>query len=128
MSMASMSRSCLPIQVGNDNFAQVLAKLRGPDSPAIAEWAALQEHMRPLARAASMIPPAALRFGEALALSPSWQGKTDVTEQNSTQYADCSLPPPPHLFAPRSNPHKLCLLKLGINLLITLLSSVRTAQ
>ena len=53
-----------PHQVGNDNFTEVLAKIRGPNSPAIAEWAALQEHMRPLAKAASMIPPAALRFGE----------------------------------------------------------------
>ena len=67
----SSSRSCpppphdaLPVQVGNDNFTDVLAKLRGAGSPAIAEWQALQEHMRPLARAASMIPPAALRFGE----------------------------------------------------------------
>lgn len=52
------------VQVGNDNFNDVLAKIRGAGSPAIAEWQALQEDMRPLARAASMIPPAALRFGE----------------------------------------------------------------
>ncbi len=50
-------------QVGNDNFIDVLVKIGGKDSPAIAEWKALQEYMKPLAKASSMIPPAALRFG-----------------------------------------------------------------
>ncbi|KAJ9513398.1 hypothetical protein QJQ45_005949 [Haematococcus lacustris] len=47
-------------QVGSDNFSRLLAKLRGPE--AVGEWAALQvEVMRPLARASTMLPPAALR-------------------------------------------------------------------
>lgn len=51
-------------RVGADNFCEVLAKIRGPkDSPAaIDEWKALQVHMKPLAKASSMIPPSAIRF------------------------------------------------------------------
>ena len=48
-------------RVGADNFTEVLAKIRGADSPAIDEWRALQVHMKPLAKASSMIPPSAIR-------------------------------------------------------------------
>ena len=46
-------------QVGNDNFYDVLAKVSGPS--AMQEWGKLQEVMRPLAKAASMLPPTAFR-------------------------------------------------------------------
>ncbi|PNW72273.1 hypothetical protein CHLRE_16g674950v5 [Chlamydomonas reinhardtii] len=47
-------------RIGNDNFVEVLKQIRGPE--AMAEWARLQEVMRPLAKAATMIPPAAFRY------------------------------------------------------------------
>ncbi|GAX79935.1 hypothetical protein CEUSTIGMA_g7375.t1 [Chlamydomonas eustigma] len=57
-------------KVGNDNFVEVLKKIGGKDSgKAVAEWQALQEHMKPLARAASMIPPAAIRFDPGVLVS-----------------------------------------------------------
>lgn len=52
-------------KVGSENFCEVLERVRGP--AAVAEWRRLQEHMRPLARASTLLPPAALR-GDAGAL------------------------------------------------------------
>jgi hypothetical protein len=46
-------------QIGNDNFNEVLAKIRGPS--AVAEWGRLQDAMRPLAKAAVLMPPIAFR-------------------------------------------------------------------
>jgi hypothetical protein len=47
------------LQIGNDNFCEVLAQLRGPE--AVAEWKQLQVDMRPLAQASALMPPAAFR-------------------------------------------------------------------
>ena len=47
-------------RVGADNFADLLATLRGP--AAVEEWRALQLKMRPLAAAATVVPPLAIRF------------------------------------------------------------------
>ncbi|GIL52581.1 hypothetical protein Vafri_8402 [Volvox africanus] len=47
-------------RIGNDNFYEVLNKIRGPE--AVAEWARLQEAMRPLAKAAALMPPTAFRY------------------------------------------------------------------
>ncbi|GFR48781.1 hypothetical protein Agub_g10729, partial [Astrephomene gubernaculifera] len=47
-------------RIGNDNFSEVLSKIRGP--AAVAEWTRLQQVMRPLARAAALMPPAAFRY------------------------------------------------------------------
>jgi hypothetical protein len=54
------------MQIGNDNFLDVLSQIRGPGSPAIAEWRRLQEVMRPLAKAAVLLPPVAFRYGSLL--------------------------------------------------------------
>lgn len=54
-------------RIGNDNFNEVLAKIRGPE--AIAEWKRLQEVMRPLAKAAAMMPPAAFRYDPGVAIT-----------------------------------------------------------
>lgn len=48
------------VQVGAAQFCEVLQQVRGPE--AVDEWRRLQEHMRPLSRAASVLPPVALRF------------------------------------------------------------------
>jgi hypothetical protein len=54
------SPPCLaPPQIGNDNFCELLAQIRGPE--AVAEWQQLQRDMRPLAQASALMPPAALR-------------------------------------------------------------------
>ncbi|EFJ39448.1 hypothetical protein VOLCADRAFT_84931 [Volvox carteri f. nagariensis] len=47
-------------RIGNDNFYEVLKQIRGPE--AVAEWSRLQEAMRPLAKAAALMPPAAFRY------------------------------------------------------------------
>lgn len=57
----------LSLQIGNDNFCDVLAKVRGPE--AIAEWKRLQEQMRPLARAAALLPPVAFRYDPGVLIS-----------------------------------------------------------
>jgi phytoene dehydrogenase-like protein len=54
-------------RVGADDFANLLQDLRG--SQAVAEWRSLQSTMKPLARAAVAIPPAALRDDWQVALS-----------------------------------------------------------
>ncbi|MGB3135217.1 MAG: NAD(P)/FAD-dependent oxidoreductase [Nodosilinea sp.] len=46
--------------VGNDQFAHVLQTLRG--DAAVQEWRRLQEVMKPLGKAATALPPAALRL------------------------------------------------------------------
>ncbi|NMG06328.1 carotene isomerase [Brasilonema sp. UFV-L1] len=56
---------CLPegdfdTSVGDDQFCEVLKRFRGDE--AVAEWRTLQRVMEPLARAATALPPAALRF------------------------------------------------------------------
>lgn len=56
---------CLPegdfdTTVGADQFCDVLARLRG--DKAVAEWRELQRVIEPLAKAATAIPPTALRF------------------------------------------------------------------
>jgi hypothetical protein len=55
-------RSHVVTQIGNDNFLDVLSQIRGPGSPAIAEWRRLQEVMKPLAKAAVLLPPMAFRW------------------------------------------------------------------
>lgn len=47
------------LQIGNDNFYEVLEKVRGAE--AAAEWRRLQEVMRPLAKAAVLMPPVSFR-------------------------------------------------------------------
>jgi hypothetical protein len=54
-------RCVVRAQIGNDNFYEVLEKIRGPE--AVAEWSKLQEVMRPLAKAAVLMPPVAFRWG-----------------------------------------------------------------
>ncbi|KAG2491890.1 hypothetical protein HYH03_009842 [Edaphochlamys debaryana] len=54
-------------KIGNDNFYEVLAKVRGPE--AVAEWRRLQEYMRPLAKAAALMPPAAFRYDPGVLLT-----------------------------------------------------------
>ena len=56
--LATLHQLC-DVQIGNDNFNEVLAKIRGPE--AIAEWQRLQDAMRPLAKAAVLMPPVAFR-------------------------------------------------------------------
>jgi hypothetical protein len=51
------------LQIGNDNFPVVLRQVGGPN--AIQEWQRLQEVMRPLAKAAALMPPMAFRWGAA---------------------------------------------------------------
>ncbi|PSN78651.1 carotene isomerase [filamentous cyanobacterium CCP4] len=46
--------------VGNDQFAEVLQTLRGDD--AVQDWRWLQKAMEPLGKAATALPPAALRL------------------------------------------------------------------
>lgn len=55
------------LQVGAEQFKDVLAQVRGPE--AVRQWGALQEVMAPLARAATVIPPAAFRMDPAAALT-----------------------------------------------------------
>jgi hypothetical protein len=50
---------CLHLQVGNKQFGEVLMDVRGP--AAAEEWDRLQEHMRPLAKASTILPPVAFR-------------------------------------------------------------------
>ena len=91
------------LQVGNDQFCDVLMKIRGPDGPeAVRQWQhlqviqptlqptfecnvlvckqvcpdilqacsmLLQEAMRPLAKAATMLPPTAFRFDPGAAIT-----------------------------------------------------------
>lgn len=54
-------------RIGNDNFYEVLEKIRGPS--AVAEWRRLQEVMRPLAKAAVLMPPVAFRYDPGVLLS-----------------------------------------------------------
>lgn len=61
--------SCM--QIGNDNFYEVLSKIRGPE--AVAEWRQLQEVMRPLAKAAVLMPPVAFRWGQCSCLGSMQQ-------------------------------------------------------
>ena len=46
-------------QVGADQFTEVLQQVRGPS--AVTEWRRLQDAMRPLAAAATALPPVAFR-------------------------------------------------------------------
>lgn len=55
------------LQIGNDNFNDVLSKVGGPS--AIEEWSNLQTLMRPLATAATMLPPLAIRYDPAVMIS-----------------------------------------------------------
>ncbi|KAF6250576.1 hypothetical protein COO60DRAFT_1705674 [Scenedesmus sp. NREL 46B-D3] len=56
-------------RIGNDNFLDVLSQIRGAGSPAMAEWRRLQEVMRPLAKAAVLLPPVAFRYDPGVLLS-----------------------------------------------------------
>jgi phytoene dehydrogenase-like protein len=57
-------------EIGNDQFEEVLIKVRGPDGPeAVRQWKHLQEFMRPLAKAATMLPPTAFRFDPGAAVT-----------------------------------------------------------
>ena len=47
-------------EIGNDQFEGVIRKISG--DAAVAEWRHLQEVMRPLAKAATTLPPAAIRL------------------------------------------------------------------
>eukprot|EP00775_Hariotina_reticulata_P008994 gene8994-9167_t len=54
-------------RIGNDNFYEVLSKIRGPE--AVAEWKRLQDVMRPLAKAAVLLPPVAIRYDPGVLLT-----------------------------------------------------------
>jgi len=57
-------------EVGNDQFCSVLRQIRGPDGEeAVRQWLHLQEIMRPLAKAATMLPPTAFRFDPGAAIT-----------------------------------------------------------
>jgi len=63
---------CLPegdfdTTVGADQFCEVLTKFRG--QKAVAEWRELQRVMEPLSKAATALPPSALRFDWGAPLS-----------------------------------------------------------
>ena len=47
-------------EIGNDQFEGVIRQISG--DAAVAEWRHLQEVMRPLAKAATTLPPAAIRL------------------------------------------------------------------
>ena len=47
-------------EIGNDQFEGVIRQVSG--DAAVAEWRHLQEVMRPLAKAATTLPPAAIRL------------------------------------------------------------------
>ncbi len=47
-------------EIGNDQFEGVIRKISG--NAAVSEWRHLQEVMRPLAKAATTLPPAAIRL------------------------------------------------------------------
>ncbi len=53
--------------VGAEQFAQILARLRGEQ--AVKEWQQLQKTMEPLGKAAMAIPPVALRFDFGAAIT-----------------------------------------------------------
>lgn len=57
----------LAIQVGNDQFYEVLDKVSGQKGK--DDWAKLQELMRPLAKAATAVPPIAIRADPGVALT-----------------------------------------------------------
>ena len=57
----------LVIQVGNDQFYEVLDKVSGQKGK--DEWAKLQKLMRPLAKAATAVPPIAIRADLGVALT-----------------------------------------------------------
>ena len=54
------------LQVGNNQFEEVIRQISPTGLP---EWRALQDVMRPLSRAATMLPPAAVRADPAVALT-----------------------------------------------------------
>ncbi|KAI8463200.1 MAG: hypothetical protein J3K34DRAFT_527188 [Monoraphidium minutum] len=55
-------------RIGNDNFFQVLDDMnKGP--AAKADWARLQETMRPLAKAATVLPPVSFRYDPGVLVS-----------------------------------------------------------
>ena len=56
-------------EIGNDQFEGVIRQISG--EAAVAEWRHLQEVMRPLAKAATTLPPAAIRLDPGTALCPS---------------------------------------------------------
>ena len=47
-------------EIGNNQFEGVIRQISG--DAAVAEWRHLQEVMRPLAKAATTLPPAAIRL------------------------------------------------------------------
>lgn len=55
-------------RIGNDNFYQVLEDM-GKGAEAKADWARLQEVMKPLAKAATVIPPVAFRYDPGVVVS-----------------------------------------------------------
>ena len=57
----------LTVQVGNDQFYEVLDKVSGQKGK--DDWAKLQELMRPLAKAATAVPPIAIRADPGVALT-----------------------------------------------------------
>lgn len=58
-------------KVGASEFGDVLRAVKRPEElpGALRDWAALQELMRPLARAATAVPPVAFRADAAAALA-----------------------------------------------------------
>ena len=63
--LAVTSRAFL--QVGNDQFYEVLEKVSGQKG--IDDWAKLQKLMEPLAKAATAVPPIAIRADPGVALT-----------------------------------------------------------
>ena len=55
------------LQVGNDQFYEVLEKVSGQKG--IDDWAKLQKLMEPLAKAATAVPPIAIRADPGVALT-----------------------------------------------------------
>ncbi|KIY99783.1 hypothetical protein MNEG_8176 [Monoraphidium neglectum] len=55
-------------RIGNDNFFQVLDDM-GKGPAAKADWARLQAVMKPLAKAATLLPPVAFRYDPGVLVS-----------------------------------------------------------
>lgn len=66
-SLFTADTALLLVQVGNDQFYEVLDKVSGQKGK--DDWAKLQKLMRPLAKAATAVPPIAIRADPGVALT-----------------------------------------------------------